>query len=107
MKGSRSNLAGPRWRDRFVTWLTPAVLYQDDAITVTTAFFESMGRRYPLDELELLRRVEHTAWLRPRRYELSAQFRGRTVRLFRSRDAREFGRVCRALVRARERAGLA
>jgi hypothetical protein len=89
-----------------VTLLRPAVLYQDDAITVTTAFLELAGQRYPLDELDLLRRVEHAGWLRPRLYELSARFRGRTVRLFRSRDAREFGRVCRALVRARERAGL-
>lgn len=107
MNGNRTTPSRPRWRDRFVTLLQPAVLYQDEAITVTTAFLESAGHRYPLEELERLHRVEHTGWLRPRWYELSARFRGRTVRLFRSRDARTFGRVCRALVRARERAGLA
>lgn len=107
MKRSRGGDAGRRWRNRFVTFLYPVVFYQDDAITVTTAFLESGGRHYPLEELSLFHRVEHSGWLRPRLYELRARFRGRTVRLFRSHDSREFGRVCRALVRARERAGLA
>ncbi|HEY8451742.1 MAG: DUF6232 family protein [Micromonosporaceae bacterium] len=87
--------------------LYPTVLYQDEAITVTTAFLESGGRHYPLEELSRFHRVERSGWLRPRRYELRAWFRGRVVRLFRSHDSEKFGRVCRALVRARERAGLA
>lgn len=115
MKRSRGGAAGRRWRNRFVTLLYPAfvtllypvVLYQDEAITVTTSFLKSGGRQYPLAELSLFHRVEHSGWLRPRLYELRARFRGRTVRLFRSYDSEKFGRVCRALVRARERAGLA
>lgn len=108
MKRSSSTPRSPRWRDRFVTLLRPVVLYQGAGTTITTDFFESAGRRYPLVELDLVQRVEHDSWLRPRLYELWARFQGgHTVRLFRSRDAKQFGQVCRALVRARERAGLA
>ncbi len=50
------------------------------------------------------------AWLghrlRPRPYELWAEYRGTTVRLFYSDSEREYGQVCRALVRAREIARL-
>ena len=74
MKRSRGGAAGRRWRNRFVTLLYPAfvtllypvVLYQDEAITVTTSFLKSGGRQYPLAELSLFHRVEHSGWLRPR-----------------------------------------
>lgn len=100
MNGSSSAADTPRWRDHIVTF------YRYDGTIVTTAFVESDGRRYPLVDLTSLRRVEHTSLLQPRAYELWARFRGRLVRLFRSRDPREFGQVCRAVVRAREHAGL-
>jgi hypothetical protein len=103
MKDDSHSSPGPRLRQRFATWLRPVVLYRAAGTTVTTAFVESAGRRYPLAELDMLRRVE----LRPRWFELWAHFQGRTVRLFRSDNAQEFGKVCRALVRARELAGLA
>lgn len=44
--------------------------------------------------------------LRPRPYELWAEYRGTTVQLFYSDNEREYGQVCRALVRAREMARL-
>lgn len=40
--------------------------------------------------------------LRPRPYELWAEHRGATIQLFYSDSEREYGQVCRALVRARE-----
>jgi hypothetical protein len=83
------------------------VLYRGPDTTITTAFVEAAGRRYPLAELESPRRVEHTFWRQTRWFELWARFRGEPVRLFRSRNGREFGRVCRALIRARELAGVA
>lgn len=82
------------------------VLYRYADTVVTTAFFESGGRRYPVSELTTVRRVEQASWAKPRQYELWAQVGG-WVRLFVSRDEREFGQVCRALTRAREYAGLA
>jgi Family of unknown function (DUF6232) len=44
--------------------------------------------------------------LRPRSYELWAEYRGVTTQLFYSDSEREYGQVCRALVRAREMARL-
>jgi hypothetical protein len=44
--------------------------------------------------------------LRPRPFELWAEYRGMTVQLFYSDSEREYGQVCRALVRAREMARL-
>lgn len=50
------------------------------------------------------------AWLgyrlRPRPFELWAEYRGLTVQIFYSDSEREFGQVCRALLRARELARL-
>jgi len=50
------------------------------------------------------------AWLgyrlRPRPFELWADYRGTTIQLFSSDSEREYGQVCRALVRAREIARL-
>jgi hypothetical protein len=106
MEGSSYPAPFPRWRDQPVTFNRSIVLYREGGTTVTTAFFESAGRRYPLAELREPRRVENASWLRPRMFELWALFRGRLVRLFRSRSEHEFGKVCRALVRAREHAGL-
>lgn len=40
--------------------------------------------------------------LRPRPYELWGEYHGLTVQLFYSADERQYGQVCRALVRARE-----
>jgi hypothetical protein len=44
--------------------------------------------------------------LRPRPFELWAEYRGMTIQLFYSDSEREYGQVCRALVRAREMARL-
>ena len=44
--------------------------------------------------------------LRPRPVELWADYRGTTIQLFSSDSEREYGQVCRALVRAREIARL-
>jgi uncharacterized protein DUF6232 len=44
--------------------------------------------------------------LRPRPFELWADYHGMTIQLFYSDSEREFGQVCRALVRAREMARL-
>lgn len=44
--------------------------------------------------------------MRPRPYELWAEYRGLTVQLFYSDSEREYNQVCRALVRAREMARL-
>src|SRR5262249_31749467 len=41
--------------------------------------------------------------LRPRPFELWAEYRGEMVRLFSSTEEKTFGHVCRALIRARER----
>jgi hypothetical protein len=41
--------------------------------------------------------------LRPRPFELWAEYRGEMVQLFRSAEEKTFGHVCRALIRARER----
>ena len=49
------------------------VLYRDADTVVTTAFFESGGRRYPVSELTTVRRVEQASWAKPRQYELWAQ----------------------------------
>jgi hypothetical protein len=106
MQGSSNPAPRPRWRDQSVTSTPATVLYQGAGITVTTAFIEVAGDRYPLGQLLALRRVEQSRLLQPRRYELWARFRGELVRLFRSRNEQEFNRVCRALVRAREYAGL-
>ena len=44
--------------------------------------------------------------LRPRPFELWADYRGLTIQLFYTDNEREYGQVCRALVRAREMARL-
>lgn len=44
--------------------------------------------------------------MRPRPYQLWAEYRGLTVQLFHSDSEREYNQVCRALVRAREMARL-
>jgi hypothetical protein len=84
-----------------------AVLYQQGGTTVTVAYLESEGHRFPLQGLDQIERVEHGSWSRPRLFELWALFRGHRVRLFHTYDVREFGQVCRALTRAREYLGLA
>ncbi len=106
MEGSSNRTPDQRRRDRSVTFHRAVVLYQAAGTVVTTAFFESAGRRYPMAELHSLRRIEHSSLWQPRAFELWARYRGRLVRLYRSRKAHEFGKVCRALVRAREHAGL-
>jgi hypothetical protein len=59
-------------------------------------------------ELSSIERVQlERGLLQERSYELWARFRGQQVRLFRSDDAREFGQVCRALLRARQLGGVA
>jgi hypothetical protein len=40
----------------------------------------------------------------PRRYEVTAGYHGEQVVIFRTLDEQTFGRVCRALIRAREAA---
>lgn len=96
----------PRDSDGFVTTGRPSVLYQSGGTIVTTAFFESDGARFPVDELSGVERVESGGLLQSRRFELWAWFRGEQVRLFQGYSSREFGQVCRALTRAREYAGL-
>jgi len=85
----------------------PTILYQGTGATVSTAFFESGGFRFPLAELDEFERVEHGGWLQSRMYELWAWFGDQRVRVFHCYDKQEFGQVCRALTRAREHAGLA
>jgi hypothetical protein len=107
MQGSSNQTPSPRWRNQPVTFDRTLVLYRAAGTTITTVFFESAGRRFPVAALRSPRRIEHKSLWRPRAYELWARFEGRLVRLFRCRNAREFGKVCRALMRAREHAGLA
>ncbi len=106
MHGSSGVASAPRGRDRFVTFRRPTTLYRGDRVTVTTAYFQSAGHRYPVAELADLERVETGGRWQARLFELWARFRGQRVRLFSSSNAKEFGQVCRALIRARERAGL-
>jgi hypothetical protein len=106
MHGSSNITSDPRGRDRFVTLGRPAVLYQGDGTIVTTDFFESDGLRFPVQELTNVERVESGGLLQSRLYELWAWFRGEQIRLFQCYSSREFGQVCRALLRAREYAGL-
>jgi hypothetical protein len=107
MQASSNLSPAPSGRDHSVTPPRPVVLYQGDDATVTTVYFDVAGLRYPVTELDRVERVESAGGLRhPRWFELWAWFRGERVRLFRSSDARVFGQVCRALTRARERAGL-
>jgi Family of unknown function (DUF6232) len=48
--------------------------------------------------------VAAVTWrVRPRPFELWAEYRGEVVQLFRSPAEKTFGHVCRALIRARER----
>lgn len=84
----------------------PTILYRGGNTVVTTSTFEVGGLRYPVVELAVVERVESGGMFQARRYELWALVRGQSVRLFRTRDVREFGQVCRALTRAREYAGL-
>jgi hypothetical protein len=84
-----------------------AVLYRHADTTVTVAYLESDGHRFPLQELDQIERVEYGGLLGTQLFELWALFRGHRVRLFHTYDAREFGQVCRALTRAREYLGLA
>jgi hypothetical protein len=107
MQASRNVTQSPRGRDRFVTFNRQAVYYQDGNTTVTSRYFQSDGYRYPVAELIEIERVEHGSWLQARAFELWARFRGQRVRLFLCYNARQFGQVCRALTRARERLGLA
>jgi TPR repeat protein len=93
--------------DRVARVTRSAVLHRQGSTTVTVAYFDSDGRRFPLQELDQIERVEHRGLLGPRLFELWALFRGHRVRLFHTYDAREFGQVTRALVRAREYAGVA
>jgi hypothetical protein len=79
-----------------------ATLYLRPGTRITTQIFEFAGYRYPVAELGQIRRVVLNSRLRHRLFELWAQFDGRTVRLFSCHNEREFGQVCRALVRARE-----
>lgn len=106
MHGSSNVVPVPRGRDEFVTYPRPTVLYQGNGTVVTTTHVETQCYRYPVTELFSVQRVVHGGLLQ-RRYELWARFRGRVVRLFRSHNAEEFGKVCRALTRAREFAGIA
>jgi hypothetical protein len=106
MHGSSNITSAPRGRDRFVTLGRPAVLYEGEGTIVTTAFFESEGLRFPVEELASVERVESGGLLQSRLFELWARFRGEQVRLFQCYSSREFGQVCRALTRAREYAGL-
>jgi hypothetical protein len=106
MHGSSNITSVPRGRDPFVTIGRPAVLYQGEGTIVTTAFFESDGLRFPVDELASVERVESGGLLQSRLFELWAWFRGEQIRLFQCYSSREFGQVCRALMRAREYAGL-
>jgi hypothetical protein len=78
--------------------------YRRPGTRITTQVFEFAGQRYPVADLGEIRRVVLNSRLRNRLFELWAQFDGRTVRLFYCHNEREFGQVCRALVRARENA---
>lgn len=98
--------APPYQRDQIMTFVIQTVLYHARGTTVTTEFFESDGRRYPLAELGIVHRAVPAGWPRRRLFELWAEFRGRPVRLYRCRSERVFGQVCRALLRAREYAEL-
>jgi hypothetical protein len=107
MNGSSHPAPVQRRRDQPVTPTPPTVHYRGAGITITNEFLESAGRRFPLAQLTAPRRVQQASWWQTRRYELWATFRGARVRLFRSRNGQQFNQVCRALVRAREHAGLA
>src|SRR5690606_32869620 len=73
----------------------PMVLYDGDTV-VTTAYFESGGRRYPLAALSTVRRAELARRPKSRQYELWARIGGDWVRLYASRTERVYGQVCRA-----------
>jgi hypothetical protein len=101
-----SNSLAPVPAERFQTASRATVLYRGKNATVTTEWFTSEGRSFSLLELVEVERVEQGGLFQARSYELWALVRGQSVRLFRTRDVREFGQVSRALVRAREYAGL-
>lgn len=85
-----------------MTFGVGTTLYRGRDTRITTHHFESAGHRYPVANLGEIRRAVLHSWPRTRRYELWAHVDGRTVRLFYCDSEREFGQVCRALVRARE-----
>jgi len=78
-----------------------AVYYVDQRITVTSWYVETPDGRYPMADLDDVRRLVD-ARHNPRWMELRAVYRGTEVLLFGSRDAAEFERVRRALIRAVE-----
>jgi hypothetical protein len=103
----------------------PDTLLRQPGIRVSGRWFIVGSRRYDVTELSHLRTVRGPrdpltiravittgvvlaaiGRLRPRPFELWAEYRGMTVQLFYSDSEREYGQVCRALVRAREMARL-
>jgi hypothetical protein len=107
MDASSGATPAQRGREASANGASPVVLYHGPGATITTAYFESGGYRYPLTEFDGIERVENGGWLQSRRYELWAWYHNRQLRLFHCYDQQEFGQVCRALTRAREHAGLA
>jgi hypothetical protein len=78
-----------------------AVYYVDQRITVTSWYVETPDGRYPMADLDDVRRLVD-ARINPRWMELRAAYRGTEVLLFSSRNAADFERVRRALIRAVE-----
>ena len=76
------------------------VFYDGPGIVVTNRYIENRDRLYPLPDLRNLHRLLPDAPRRP--MELRADYAGRRVTLFSSRDRSEFEKVRRAVIRAVE-----
>jgi len=78
--------------------------YRSPSAAVTEEWFVTRDRAFSVAGLHQIRtaRVGTTWRLRPRSFEIWAEYNGVVVRIYHSADEKTFGHVCRALIRARE-----
>jgi len=81
------------------------LFYRSPSAAVTEQWFVTPERAFVVAELHQVRTARiGTNWrLRPRAFEIWAEYDGVVVRIYHSTDEKTFGHVCRALIRARER----
>jgi len=80
------------------------MFYRSPSAAVTEQWFVTPERSFAVADLQQVRtaRVGTTWRLRPRTFEIWAEYDGVVVRIYQSTDEKTFGHVCRALIRARE-----
>lgn len=80
------------------------MFYRSPSAAVTEQWFVTPDRAFVLADLQQIRtaRVGTTWRLRPRSFEIWAEYNGVVVRIYESADEKTFGHVRRALIRARE-----